>query len=95
MATSEPYSVATASAASSMLVSHILLSDFVIKITCLNFDDLSLPIEKDTRNWAETLKKDTLDTSEDTSSKCGLKSVYKDLKFINIVKDCFLPIKVI
>ena len=78
-----------------MLVSHILLSDFVIKITCLNFDDLSLPIEKDTRNWAETLKKDTLDTSEDTSSKCGLKSVYKDLKFINIVKDCFLPIKVI
>lgn len=31
-----------------MLVSHILFSDFVIKITCLNLDDLSLTIEKDT-----------------------------------------------
>ena len=67
-----------------MLVSHILFSDFVIKITCLNLDDLSLSIGKDTRNWGRTLKKDTLDTYEDTYIKCRLELVYNDLQFVNI-----------
>ena len=72
-----------------MLVSHILFSDFVILITCLNPDDLSLPIEKDTRNWAETLKKDTLETFEDTSFKYVLESVYNGLDIVNTAKDFF------